>query len=299
MFRIRQVTGEHRSTRLPLPSKLLRLFYQARSQVTADTVENEKTDYDDSPAKYLERQESMISHTDHDDIADLISQRQTPKEWLEALTKLYFADPASVFNHQSDFEDNVGEFVLCTGKDAFTVSAWPVAMGLEETPVLDFDNFHPGLLALEFFHGSKARPGPADEKAPKSSLPPVVLSIGRLLKGYTTESGISDSDETDYVLVVDAITPGHSVWLVYNRDSWDEEDYEPRIVDPTHRPLIFEGIGHNFDAAKIFPSVHDWVNSYGKVDFAKFEESIKATCITGAVQAKEILSSEVEVLLRQ
>jgi hypothetical protein len=69
-------------------------------------------------------------------------------------------------------------------------------------------------------------------------------------------------------------------------------DEERRIVDPAGAPLVFEGIGHNFDAAQIFPSVQDWIKSYGNVDFAQIEESIKATCLTGAVQAKEILLSE-------
>lgn len=279
-------------------SKLLRLFYQPRSQVTTETMENDKTDYDDSPVKYIERLKSMINHTDGDDIADLMPQRQTPEEWLEALTKLDFTDCASVYELQSDLIDYVIEkFILCTGKDVFTVSAWPVAMTLEEPPISDLDSLHPGLLALEFFRGSEARPAPADEKVPKSSLPRVVLPIGRLLKGYTTESGISDSDATAYVLVVDAITPGHPVWLIWDRLAGHEP--ELHYVHPDKHNPVFNGVGKNFDAAQILPSINDWLESYGNLDLSQLEEPYKATCITGAVQAKEVLLSEAEELLRQ
>ncbi|KAK2484474.1 hypothetical protein H9L39_02454 [Fusarium oxysporum f. sp. albedinis] len=48
-----------------------------------------------------------------------------------------------------------------------------------------------------------------------------------------------------------------------------------------------------------FPTVNDWVQSYGNVDRTKFEESIKATCITGAVEVKELPLAEAEELFRQ
>ncbi|KAI8414043.1 hypothetical protein FOFC_07334 [Fusarium oxysporum] len=48
-----------------------------------------------------------------------------------------------------------------------------------------------------------------------------------------------------------------------------------------------------------FPTVNDWIQSYGNVDRTKPEESIKATCITGAVEVKEIPLVEAEELFRQ
>ncbi|SCV45361.1 uncharacterized protein FFB14_08610 [Fusarium fujikuroi] len=242
-------------------------------------MENDKTDYDDSPVKYIERLKSMINHTDGDDIADLMPQHC-----------------ASVYELQSDLIDYVIEkFILCTGKDVFTVSAWPVAMTLEEPPISDLDSLHPGLLALEFFRGSEARPAPSDERVPKSSLPPVVLPIGRLLKGYTTESGISDSDATAYVLVVDAITPGHPVWLIWDRLAGHEPELD--YVHPDKHDPVFGGVGKNFDAAQILPSIKDWLESYGNLDLSQLEESIKATGLVGFVKAKEATLGYVTELL--
>lgn len=124
-----------------------------------------------------------------------------------------------------------------------------------------------------------------------------MLPIGRLLKGYTTESGISDSDATAYVLVVDAITPGHPVWLIWDRLAGHEP--ELHYVHPDKHNPVFNGVGKNFDAAQILPSINDWLESYGNLDLSQLEEPYKATCITGAVQAKEVLLSEAEELLRQ
>ncbi|CVK94479.1 uncharacterized protein FMAN_03566 [Fusarium mangiferae] len=245
-------------------------------------MDDDKFDDANLRAKLLERQESLISHTDDDAIADLLTQRQTPEEWLEALTKLDFADPASVLNLRFDLvKHHVGEFILCTGKDAFTVSPCPGALTLEETPIVDHDSVHPGLLALELFPKSKARPAPADEKPPNHHF---------LL-------GVSDSDETEYVLVVDAITPGHPVWLIWDRLSGHEP--EPDYVHPDERDPVFHGVGKNFDAAQILPTINDWLESYGNLNFNQVEESIKATGLLGFVKAKEVTLAYVTELLGQ
>ncbi|KAF5709524.1 hypothetical protein FMUND_10012 [Fusarium mundagurra] len=259
--------------------------------------------YEDCPAKYLERLKSMLNYTGGGGVDDLLTQRQTPEEWLGALTKLNFADPASALNIRMDLvEYNVGRFILCTGKDAFTVSPDPGAMSVEETPGDDRDSLHEGLLTLEFFRRSKARPAPADEKARESSpagqpLPSVILPIGRLCKGYTTESGIEHLDETDYVLVVDAITPGHPVWLIWDRLA--SHEHEIYYVHPDERAPVFKGVEKNFDAAQIFPSIKDWLESYGNLDFNQLEESIKATGLIGFVKAKEVALAYVTELLDQ
>ncbi|KAL5594935.1 hypothetical protein FOVSG1_008624 [Fusarium oxysporum f. sp. vasinfectum] len=107
------------------------------------------------------------------------------------------------------------------------------------------------------------------------------------LEKLATTDFTSSLEPTEYVLVLDAVAPGHPVWLIYNRNSIDDIG-EPITVDPADpgTPLTFKCIGHNFDAAQIFPTVNDWIQSNGNVDRTKFEESIKATCITGAVEVK-------------
>ncbi|PNP75010.1 hypothetical protein FNYG_11657 [Fusarium nygamai] len=266
-------------------------------------MEDNNAHHDDCPAKYLERLKSMINHTGDRDITDLITQHQAPEEWLEALTKLNFADPASVLRLRFELaKNNVGEFILCTGKDAFTLSPHPETMGVEDTLVVDLDSLHPGLIILEFFCRSKAGPAPTDGTAPDSSpvgqsLPSVVLPIGRLLKGYTTESGVLNLDETDYVLVVDAITPGHPVWLIWDRLASHEHDIY--YVHPDERAPVFKRVEKNFDAAQIFPSIKDWLESYGNLDFNQLEESIKATDLVGFVKAKEVTLAYVTELLDQ
>ncbi|KAG5766470.1 hypothetical protein H9Q72_005464 [Fusarium xylarioides] len=272
-------------------------------------MEDDLTKYDDlincedCPAKYLERLKSMLNYTGGGGVADLLTQRQTPEEWLGALTKLNFADPASVLNLRFDLiEHNVGEFILCTGKDALTVWPDPGTMIVEDTPIVDRDGLHEVLMTLESFRRSEALPASADEKALASSpvcqtLPSVVLPIGRLRKGHTTESGILDTNETDYVLVVDAITPGHPVWLIWDRLACHEDgvDYvHPNDLDP-----VFKGVGKNFDAAQILPSIKDWLESYGNLDFNQLEESIKATGLVGFVKAKEATLAYVTELLDQ
>nr|RBQ85285.1 hypothetical protein FVER53263_03517 [Fusarium verticillioides] len=238
----------------------------------------------------------MINYTSKPGVDHLLAQRQTSKEWLEALTKLDFADPASVINLQFDLAVyNVGEPILCTGKDTFTVSPHPAAISVDSAPVVDRDSPHEGLMALEFFRRAKARPAPADEKAPETPLPSVAFLIGRLRKGKTIQRGIEDLEETDYILVVDAITPGHPVWLIWDRQASDKD--EIYYVHPDKTYPVFTGVEKNFDAAQILPSINDWFESYGNLDSNQLEESIKATGLVGFVKAKEVTLANVNELL--
>ncbi|QKD53640.2 uncharacterized protein FOBCDRAFT_200888 [Fusarium oxysporum Fo47] len=104
------------------------------------------------------------------------------------------------------------------------------------------------------------------------------------------KTSTSSLEPTEYVLVIDAVAPGHPVWLIYNRNSINDIG-EPITASPADpdTPLAF----------KYFPTVNDWVQSYGNVDRTKFEESIKATCITGAVEVKELPLAEAEEHFRQ
>ncbi|KAF5538318.1 hypothetical protein FNAPI_11150 [Fusarium napiforme] len=210
---------------------------------------------------------------------------QSPLEWLRKLSIADFTDVRAIFSQKTDLvTDNIEHFnLVANDEDTFTVGPAFDDLSFDELE----GRVHPVLLSLE----SSTLLGAGD------SLPSLVLPVGQLLKKRTGDS-IPYRSITDYVLVVDAVAPGHPVWLIYDRNAEDDLG-EREIVDPDDQPLIFKGIGHNFDAAQIFPSVDDWIQSYGNVNFAQFEESIKATCTTGAVQAKLILISEAEVLLRQ
>ncbi|KAF5543158.1 hypothetical protein FMEXI_7174 [Fusarium mexicanum] len=260
-------------------------------------MEDDKIHDDTSPAaKYIKMLREEMA--DSADDLDITSPRQTPKEWLEKLTTLDFADPASVIGHRfALYQDNVPEFVLCTGKDAFSVSPWPGAMSKDRTSVVDRDSSHPGLLTLEFVGKSKVRPVLADGEVPKPSLPSVVLPIGQLRFKYETSSGIPYTHDTDYVLVVDAIAPGHPVWLIWDRLGGlrDERGYlDPETCDP-----VFKGVEKNFDAAQILPSIGHWLESYGNLNFNQLQESVKATGLIGFVKAKEATLAYVTELLGQ
>ncbi|KAF5978074.1 hypothetical protein FBULB1_6263 [Fusarium bulbicola] len=259
-------------------------------------MEGDQIHDDTSPAaKYIKMlKEEMIDSADD---LDITSPRQTPKEWLEQLVTVDFSDPFAITDHQLNLVFYLqGRFDLITdgNMDTFAVVPYVGALFTEELPRHDSSSQtmsenvdpDPSLISLQVHPIFK----PSVSGQP---LPSLVLPVGQLHKKSNAKISKIFLD-TDYVLVIDALTPGHPVWLIYDRNPLDEI-----TVDPDEQPLIFEGIGHNFDAAQIFPSVHDWIQSYGNVDLAQFEASIKATCITGAVQAKEILLSEAEVLFRQ
>ncbi|KAF4944179.1 hypothetical protein FGADI_12892 [Fusarium gaditjirri] len=216
---------------------------------------------------------------------DLTTPRQSPQEWLEKLTTTDFTDSKALVSHSCLLvSDNIENFDLfASAENAYAIQSFPGSLHYEHCN----GRPHDALVALETSapHGASC------------SLPALVLPVGRLLKRLFRKNGSSDWHETEYFLVIDAAVPGHPVWLIYDRIHGDAPDQI--IVEPTHCPLIFEGVGHNFDAAQIFPSIHAWIQSYGNVDFAQLEESIKATHITGAVKAKSILVAEAEELLHQ
>ncbi|KAL9570146.1 hypothetical protein ACKAV7_005654 [Fusarium commune] len=198
--------------------------------------------------------------------------RQSPKEWLEELATTDFVNVRAVCSLDLDLVvNNISYFDLVNNDEAtYTMAPYPDVLGHGQP--IDSD-FHPILLSLK----TSALHGTRKDKTYTSSL-----------------------ELTEYVLIIDAVAPGHPVWLIYNRNTIDDIS-EPITVEPADpdTPLTFKCIGHNFDAAQIFPTVNNWIQSYGNVDRTKFEESIKATCITGAVEAKELLLAETEELLRQ
>lgn len=105
-------------------------------------------------------------------------------------------------------------------------------------------DFHPVPLFLK----ASALHGTGD------SLPTLVLTVGQVMERRKDKTSTSSLEPTEYVLVIDAVAPGHPVWLIYNRNSIDDIG-EPITADPADpdTPLAFKCIGHNFDAAQIFP----------------------------------------------
>ncbi|KAF5627418.1 hypothetical protein F52700_8343 [Fusarium sp. NRRL 52700] len=171
---------------------------------------------------------------------------QLPLEWLQKLAITDFTNIQAVGSLYVDLRDNLGHFDLVTnGETIYAMAPYPDAI-LHKQP-LDSD-FHPILLNLK----ASTLPGTGD------SLPTVVFAVGQV-------------ERARYVIIVDAVAPEHPVWMVYKCGTCDDMDEERRTGDPACEPLVFEGIGHNFGAAQIFPSIHDWIQSYGNVDFARFE----------------------------
>nr|RBQ85300.1 hypothetical protein FVER53263_20461 [Fusarium verticillioides] len=101
--------------------------------------------------------------------------------------------------------------------------------------------------------------------------------------------------DTDYFLVVDAAGTAHAVWLIYDRYlRYDEELKE--VADPKRASLVFMGLQQNFDAAQIFPSVKDWIEAYGKVSEAKFQESIMKTGMVGEIRVMNATREDLAAL---
>jgi hypothetical protein len=265
------------------------------------------------PGFYVMKLREQISEDDRKDVSlaqflqkaselDLVSPRQTPKEWLQKLTTVDFADPASIIDLRFDLvEDNVEDFDLVTnGEDTFTISSYPGALGMDDTPVLEHSDVHPGLLSLEFVNGSGTLPVSEHDETAKSSgvdrpLPSLVLPIGQLQKGYTTKSGISDSDDTNYVLVVDAVATAHPVWLIFNRNAGNLSE-ERGYINPATANLVFNGTEKNYDAAQVLPSIQDWLQSYGKLSFIQLLDSFRKTGMTGEVRARRVTAVDAAVL---
>ncbi|KAF5597707.1 uncharacterized protein FSUBG_8357 [Fusarium subglutinans] len=163
---------------------------------------------------------------------NIVSPRETPKEWLQRLTTVDFADPSTINNLRSDLViNNVADFDLVTnGESDFTVSPFPGALTVDDIPPKEeeaiFSSYlasdHPGLLCLEGGSQTDILADYRVNETPKQSaagfpLPSVVLPIGRLQNWCKDKAGISYSGDTDYVLVIDAVADAHPLWLVFDR----------------------------------------------------------------------------------
>ncbi|PNP75002.1 hypothetical protein FNYG_11649 [Fusarium nygamai] len=234
------------------------------------------------------------------------------EEWLKRLTTKDFRDVAAISKHHFALTlSRVRRFDLGThGEDTFAVKTDPDALLTQEatlpplSPSADIESgdyhAHPALISLQKDDVSPSHPDPEPTKtdtvtASGKSLPSLVMPIGQLQK-KSKEEDDDDYVDTDYFLAIDATKTNHPVWLIYDRNARDDMG-ERRIVNPDKRPLVFKELGKNFDAMQVLPSLQWWLMYYGRLDFAHMLKVMRATGITGPVQARELALSEAKKIL--
>lgn len=67
----------------------------------------------------------------------------------------------------------------------------------------------------------------------------------------------------NYVIVVDAVTPKHPVWIIYNRNQMDDFGNE-KVADPIEVPGVFPHL-QSFSAAQILSGSSEWLESYMQI----------------------------------
>ncbi|KAF5650202.1 uncharacterized protein FTJAE_626 [Fusarium tjaetaba] len=228
------------------------------------------------------------------------------EEWLKRLSAMDFGDVAAISKHHFALTlYRVRRFDLGTdGESTFAVETDPEALLTQKatlpplSPSADIEsgdyNAHPSLISLQ--KGEDPEPsktGPVT--ASSQPLPSLVMPIGQLQKKSKEEDDDAYVD-TDYFLAIDATKTNHPVWLIYDRNP---RDYfgDRELVDPDKRRLVFKELGKNFDAMMVLPSLQWWIMYYGRLDFAHMLKIMRATGITGPIQAKGLALSEAKKIL--
>ncbi|KAH7260750.1 uncharacterized protein BKA55DRAFT_686331 [Fusarium redolens] len=263
-----------------------------------------ETKKDNSLTKFLERASTV----------DTESPRLSPKKWLEQLTIVDFSDHVAISDHRFGLgTDFFGKFDLVTDDmNTFAIAPYPGALSTEELPLpqhssspdtsFDDNDPHPSLLSLQIggqhaIHPALETPTTVIPSVSGQPLPSLVLPVGKLQKRSNAKTNNVFLD-TDYVLVIDAVATEHPVWLIYDRNPRDDLG-ERCSVDPDQQPLVFKGVGKNFDAAQVFPGIQYWIKSYGNLDFTGFQEAVKKTGIIAPVKATELTLSDAAKLFQQ
>ena len=96
-------------------------------------------------------------------------------------------------------------------------------------------------------------------------------------------------EETNYAVVVDVISADHPVWLVYNRNPYDEMGGEPVAANPANMPAVFPAVGAaNFDAAQAVAKLKAWSVNPPLPTLTDFKKLVNATKTQGAVTASTV-----------
>ncbi|KAF5543151.1 hypothetical protein FMEXI_7167 [Fusarium mexicanum] len=252
------------------------------------------------------KDKSLTKFLDKASMGNTKSRHLSPKEWLEQLTTVDFSDPFAITDHQLNLVFYLqGRFDLITdgNMDTFAVVPYVGALFTEEVSRHDsssqaiFEDLdpHPSLVSLQigespWTHPIFETPTGIVPSASGQPLPSLVLPVGQLQKKSNTKISKIFLG-TDYVLVIDAIAAEHPVWLIYDRNPLDDFNERER-VNPDEQPLVFNGLGKNFDAVQIFPSIQVWIDSYENLDPKVFQDAMKKTGITGPVKAAELTLSD-------
>ncbi|SCO36166.1 uncharacterized protein FFMR_03968 [Fusarium fujikuroi] len=224
---------------------------------------------------------SLIPFLERVSAIDIVSPLQSPKEWLQKLSVANFADSVGITNLSYALTaDNMDDFDLVTDSEVtFTVCAFPGALSLHPEPTKK-PSAHSALvsLSIELEDPSTPRLGHCHSQP----LPSLVLPIGQLQKVFMTARGIPRYIDIDYILVVDAAGTSHAV------------------MSPTQGPKessfgLFE-LGKNFFAAQVFLSIKDWIETYGTLSAAQFQEPIKKTGMVGEVKVRNATSEDLAAL---
>jgi hypothetical protein len=146
----------------------------------------------------------------------------------------------------------------------------------------------------------QAKPAPPPSKS-RPTLPKFVYPLGVVLQRdirpvseltLTERATLVDEaddppfEETNYAVVVDVISAGHPVWLVYNRNLYDAMASEPVAANPAKMPAVFPAVrAANFDAAQAVAKLKDWSINPPLPTLADFKKLVNVTKTQGAVTA--------------
>ena len=112
----------------------------------------------------------------------------------------------------------------------------------------------------------------------------------------------SDSmKDTEYFVVIDVVTPGHPVWIIYNPDrEGDSEDLTVTDLLQSTSKFPEPDIKSGFGAAQIWTGINEWLNTPGLWNFRKVLENISQTNVSYPVVGRlENLESARQVFSKR
>ena len=102
---------------------------------------------------------------------------------------------------------------------------------------------------------------------------------------------------TNYVIIVDAVTPGHPVWIVHNRNQMDDFGDE-KVAEPIEDPEVFPHLP-SFSAAQVLSGSNEWLESYCKLDAKDILQNIAQTMTRDPLVANTVEVKTAERLFSE